>query len=158
MRHSRHNKIIELIETHEIDTQEALSNLLEESGFHVTQATISRDIKTLQLVKVLSSQGKYRYSVNSSDDHPLQNRYHKIIRESVISVSSSDTIVVVRTIPECADLVARYIHKLELEHTLAVLPGIDSVLIVADSPKNIESVKKQLGVHIYEQGNGGSHD
>ena len=66
MRYSRQNKIIELIENNEIDTQEKLAALLKECGFEVTQATISRDIKELQLVKTLSPSGKYKYAVQAS--------------------------------------------------------------------------------------------
>ena len=65
MRYSRQNKILDLITKYEIDTQERLANLLEEEGFKVTQATISRDIKELQLVKILNVNGRYKYAVST---------------------------------------------------------------------------------------------
>ena len=71
MRYSRQNKIIEIINNNEVDTQEKLAALLRESGYEVTQATISRDIKELQLVKTLSSSGKYKYATSASKDSPV---------------------------------------------------------------------------------------
>ena len=68
MRLSRQNKILELIEQNEIETQDKLASMLREYGYDVTQATVSRDIKELQLVKKLTSSGKYKYAVSASDD------------------------------------------------------------------------------------------
>ena len=83
MRYSRQNKILELINIHEIDTQENLAALLRESGYNVTQATVSRDIKELQLVKVLSSTGKYKYASNKTTDSAASDRFTKIFRETI---------------------------------------------------------------------------
>ena len=74
MRYSRQTKILELIASYEIDTQERLASMLKDSGFDVTQATVSRDIKELQLVKVLTSSGKYKYAVSSHSDLPASDR------------------------------------------------------------------------------------
>ena len=81
MRYSRQNKILELINNYEIDTQENLAAMLKENGYNVTQATVSRDIKELQLVKVLSSSGKYKYASSRSGDAPASDRFTKIFRE-----------------------------------------------------------------------------
>ena len=95
MRYSRQNKILELINSHEIGTQEDLATLLRESGFNVTQATVSRDIKELQLVKVLSSKGKYKYASRQSAEQPPSDRFTKIFRETITSFDSSGNIIVV---------------------------------------------------------------
>ena len=71
MRYSRQNKILDLITKYEIDTQERLASMLEAEGFKVTQATISRDIKELQLIKVLSTAGNYKYAVSTRHDTPI---------------------------------------------------------------------------------------
>ena len=102
MRYSRQNKIIELISSRDIGTQEELASLLRESGFEVTQATVSRDIKELQLVKVLSADGKYKYSAAKSQDQPTSDRFTKIFRETITSFDSSGNIVVVKTLSGCA--------------------------------------------------------
>ena len=83
MRISRQNKILELIEKHEIETQDKLVTLLRDYGYDVTQATVSRDIKELQLVKILSPSGKYRYSVSAGQDGPVSDRLSNIYRETV---------------------------------------------------------------------------
>ena len=75
MRYSRQNKILDLISNYEIDTQEKLASMLRANGFEVTQATVSRDIKELQLVKVLSSSGKYKYAVGTHKDLPASERF-----------------------------------------------------------------------------------
>ena len=103
MRYSRQNKIIELITNNEIDTQEKLVTMLRECGYEVTQATISRDIKELQLVKTLSSSGKYKYSVHKSQDLPVSDRFVKIFRETITSIDSSGNIIVVKTLSGCAN-------------------------------------------------------
>ena len=77
MRYPRQNKILELISNNEIETQEKLASMLKDEGFEVTQATISRDIKDLQLIKVLSASGKYKYAVSSRHDAPISDRYPK---------------------------------------------------------------------------------
>jgi transcriptional regulator of arginine metabolism len=86
MRYLRQNKIIEIIENNDVDTQEKLASMLKDEGFEVTQATISRDIKELQLVKTLSADGKYRYTVNHSSDLPLKERFEKTLNHTVVSI------------------------------------------------------------------------
>ena len=98
MRYSRQNKILDLISTHEIDTQENLAALLKANGFDVTQATVSRDIKELQLVKVLSSSGKYKYAISNHKDLPASERFTKIFRETITSFVTSGNIVAVKTL------------------------------------------------------------
>ena len=96
MRISRQNKILELIENNEIETQEKLASMLRDYGYEVTQATVSRDIKELQLVKTLSSSGKYKYVVSKSDDGPIPARLIDIYRSTVRSIKKSGNIVLLK--------------------------------------------------------------
>ena len=80
MRYSRQNKILELIKTHVVETQDQLQDLLEEAGYKVTQATISRDIKELQLVKVSIDKDRYKYTSGKFDKQPISERFVKIFR------------------------------------------------------------------------------
>lgn len=96
MRISRQNKILELIETYEIETQDKLASLLREFGYEVTQATISRDIKELHLIKILSSTGKYKYAVAATNDTPISGRLSNIFRETVKSTAYSGNIVLLK--------------------------------------------------------------
>ena len=75
MRIPRQNKILELIENYEIETQDKLASMLKSFGYEVTQATISRDIKELHLIKTLSSSGKYKYAVSTNEEGPLSGRF-----------------------------------------------------------------------------------
>ena len=98
MRYPRQNKILELISNNEIETQEKLASMLKDEGFEVTQATISRDIKDLQLIKVLSASGKYKYAVSSRHDAPISDRFVKIFRETITSFASAQNLIVIKTL------------------------------------------------------------
>ena len=93
MRYSRQNKILDLIKNNEIETQDKLASMLRDEGFEVTQATISRDIKELQLIKVLTGNGKYKYAVCKRSDAPISDRFVKIFRETIISCKSSHNLI-----------------------------------------------------------------
>ncbi len=82
MRYSRQNKILDLINRYEVETQDKLVELLKKSGYKVTQATISRDIKDLHLIKTLSSNGRYKYTVGLSPDQPVSERFINIFKET----------------------------------------------------------------------------
>ena len=140
MRYSRQNKIIELINNYEIDTQEKLVTMLRECGYEVTQATISRDIKELQLVKTLTSSGKYKYTVHKSQDLPVSERFVKIFRETITSVNASGNIVVVKTLSGCANAAGEAIDTSNFEHIIGSLAGDNTLLLIADSLDNVPKI------------------
>ena len=140
MRYSRQNKIIELIENNEIDTQEKLAALLKDCGYEVTQATISRDIKELQLVKTLSPSGKYKYAVHKSVDLPVSDRFIKIFRETITSVASSGNLIVVKTLSGCGNAAAEAIDCLELDHVVGSIAGDNTMLIIVDKEENVAEI------------------
>ncbi len=140
MRYSRQNKIVELINNYEIDTQEKLVTMLRECGYEVTQATISRDIKELQLVKTLTSSGKYKYTVHKSQDLPVSERFVKIFRETITSVNASGNIVVVKTLSGCANAAGEAIDTSNFEHIIGSLAGDNTLLLIADSPDNVPKI------------------
>ncbi|MEG0663351.1 MAG: arginine repressor, partial [Anaerovoracaceae bacterium] len=102
MRYSRQNKVLELITQQEVETQEKLCQLLKDAGYDVTQATVSRDIKELQLVKSLSSTGKYKY-IQSREDGPISDRFVKIFKETIKAVTPAGNIIVVKTLSGCGN-------------------------------------------------------
>jgi transcriptional regulator of arginine metabolism len=138
MRYSRQNKIIELIEGIDIDTQERLSELLKESGFDVTQATISRDIKELQLVKTLTSSGKYKYAQADNVSQIVTNRFFRIFRETILSVAGAGNIIIVKTLSGCASAAAEAIDNLDYPHILGSVAGDNTFFILVDDPKNVQ--------------------
>ncbi|MDR2131991.1 MAG: arginine repressor [Clostridiales Family XIII bacterium] len=140
MRYSRQNKILELINGHEIDTQEKLAALLKKSGHKATQATISRDIKELQLIKTLTPSGKYKYAVNASQDKPASERFVKIFRETVQSVEHSGNIIVIKTLPGCANAAAEAIDSLRFANILGSIAGDNTILLITAENANVASL------------------
>lgn len=144
MRYSRQNKIIEIINNNEVDTQEKLASLLKEQGFEVTQATISRDIKELQLVKTLSSSGKYKYAVNTSNDLPLTDRFVKIFRQTVISVDSAENLIIVKTLSGCASAAGEAIDTSRMAHIKGSIAGDNTLLIIVDEKANVPAILQEF--------------
>lgn len=144
MRYSRQNKIIEIINNNEVDTQEKLASLLKEQGFEVTQATISRDIKELQLVKTLSSSGKYKYAVNTSNDLPLTDRFVKIFRQTVISVDSAENLIIVKTLSGCASAAGEAIDTSRMAHIKGSIAGDNTLLIIVDEKSNVPAILQEF--------------
>ncbi len=144
MRISRQNKILELIEQYEIDTQDKLVAMLREHGYEVTQATISRDIKELQLIKALSPSGKYRYAASRTADGPVSDRLSNIYRETVRSIVSSGNIVLIKALSGCANAAAETLDNFGLEHVIGSVAGDNTVLLVVDDPANTQAVVDRL--------------
>ena len=136
MRISRQNKILELIENNEIETQEKLASMLREFGYEVTQATVSRDIKELQLVKTLSPSGKYKYSVSSSEDGPVPERLVEIYRSTVRSIAKSGNIILLKCISGCANAAGEALDTTDLKHVIGSVAGDNTLLLVIDDPAN----------------------
>lgn len=136
MRYTRHNIILELISENEIETQEKLASMLKERGFNVTQATVSRDIKELQLIKVLTASGKYKYSKSKEYDAPISDRFTKIFKETVTSVDYSGNIVVVKTLSGCANAAAEAIDSTKFPHIVGTVAGDNTFIVIVDDPDN----------------------
>ena len=149
MRYARQNKILELIEKNEVETQEKLSQLLRENGYDVTQATISRDIKELQLIKTLSSTGKYMYAAGINHAAPVTDRFVKIFRETIKSIDTAGNIVIVKTLSGCANAACEAIDSLNFPHVLGSIAGDNTIFMVVDKPENskvfIEEFNNLLG-------------
>jgi len=140
MRYTRQNKIIELISLNEVDTQEKLAELLRNSGFEVTQATVSRDIKELQLVKTPAASGQYKYTLPEQSVKQTTDRYSKIFKDTTQTVAGSGNIVVVKTLTGCANASCEAIDSMEFPHILGTIAGDNTVFIVCDSPKNVSKL------------------
>ncbi|MBQ3924004.1 MAG: arginine repressor, partial [Firmicutes bacterium] len=108
-------------------------------GYNVTQATVSRDIKELQLVKKLSSSGRYKY-VQSKDEGPISGRFVKIFKETITSVEAAGNIVVIKTLSGCGSAAAEAIDSLGIEHLVGSVAGDNTILIVIDDEKNVSEI------------------
>ena len=131
MKAQRQAKIVEIISNANVETQEQLLQALTDQGFSSTQATISRDIKELRIVKELTSLGTYRYCVPEKDAPPaLSDRLNNIFRECVISVYYAENLVVIHTLPGMANAAASALDAMRSGAVLGTLAGDDTVVIV----------------------------
>ena len=144
MRYSRQNKVLELINTQEIETQEKLCQLLKDAGYDVTQATVSRDIKELQLIKTLSASGNYKYAAGASFDGPITDRFVKIFKETIKSLDSAGNIIVVKTLSGCGPAAGEAIDSLALPHIVGSVAGDNTIMIVVDDPGHTDEVLKEF--------------
>ena len=143
-RNSRQSKILELISLQEIETQEELVNALRDSKFDVTQATVSRDIKELGLIKILSDSKKYKYAVVNSTVQALSNKCLNIFKECVISIKSAMNLVVVKVIKGTAGMVSGLIDQISLPQVLGCTYGDDTVMIITNDQDDAFTVKDKL--------------
>ena len=146
MRFSRQNKILEIIESHDIETQEELVDNLRQTGYDVTQATVSRDIRELSLVKIHTSGGKTKYAISKSDESNVTDRTLRVFADTVLSVTSSNNIVVIKTLIGCANAACESIDMMNLPNILGTIAGDNTIFIVCDSETNI----KDLVAHFQE--------
>ena len=110
----RQSKILEIISTKEIETQDELVAQLKSANFDITQATISRDIKELGLIKVLGSEGRYKYALVDSGEQGVSNKNVNLFKMCVISVKAVNNVCVIKTVKQFALGVCSLIDKLNL--------------------------------------------
>lgn len=131
MKTQRQAKIMEIISTRDIETQEQLLEALQEAGFNSTQATISRDIKELRVVKELTSFGTYRYTTSArGGNHTFSARLNTIFRECILSIDYAQNLIVIKTMPGLASAAASAIDGMNMSVVLGTLAGDDTVMIV----------------------------
>ena len=144
MKYNRHAKILELIERHEIETQDELAEKLREIGVEVTQATISRDIRELRLVKVLSGEGRYRYASVNQDAASMSDRLLIILREAFVSSDYANNILIVKTLPGMAQAVASSVDALGWYEVVGTIAGDDTLMIVCRAERFAEELMERF--------------
>lgn len=130
MKTRRHAMILEIINEVPVETQEELLNRLKENGFNVTQATVSRDIKELRLLKSLSPDGKYRYTSIKKSTSDLQGNIRNFFNNSVIMVKSAQNIVVIKTMAGMANALCASIDSMDFDGLIGTIAGDDTIFIV----------------------------
>lgn len=131
MKSQRQAKILEIISNRDVETQEQLLTALQEAGFRGTQATISRDIKELRIIKEQTGFGTYRYATSSSElNGTFTNRMNTIFRECVVSFDYAQNIVVIHTLPGLASAAASAVDGMNMSAVLGSLAGDDTVVVV----------------------------
>lgn len=130
MKTRRHAKILELIKEFDIDTQDELLRYLRENGFDVTQATVSRDIKELRLVKTLSQTGKYKYSTGTDNANDMSSKFYSLFSDSVLSVEAAQNLIVVKCMTGMAQAVCASMDAMYWQGFVGTLAGEDTIFIV----------------------------
>ena len=131
MKIARHAQIIKLINQYDIETQEELAKKLEESGFAVTQATISRDIRQLKLTKVPKENGGSRYAVLQNAPSEVGSRYARVLKDAYISVDLAKNILVIKTVSGMAMAAAAAFDEMNWNEIVGCIGGDDTILCVA---------------------------
>ncbi|SHE45386.1 transcriptional regulator, ArgR family [Seinonella peptonophila] len=126
----RHIKIREIISGQEIETQDDLVEALQKEGYPATQATISRDIKELHLVKVPAETGGYKYSLPADPRFNPFQKLQRMLQESFIGIEQSENLIVIKTLPGNAHAVASLLDRLDWSEIIGTIAGDDTILIV----------------------------
>ena len=146
MKGNRQKKILEIISRYHIETQDDLIERLLMEGFSVTQATVSRDIRELQLNKVMTGKGSYRYVAPKKEEMVAGMKINAALVESIISVDYAQNLVVVHTLPGLAQAVAAGIDNLALAEVLGCVAGDDTIMIATKSEAAAKSISERIHV------------
>jgi len=144
MKYSRQSKILELIEKYQIETQEELVEKLREHGMDVTQATVSRDIKELRLIKVMVDDQHYKYAPISQTEGTITNKLLTIFTESFVSCDYANNIVVIKTLPGMAQASASAVDALKWPEIIGTIAGDDTIMVVCRAELIAEELVNKL--------------
>ena len=144
MKAMRHAMILQLIESMEIDTQEVLAEQLLHRGVRVTQATISRDIKELRLIKVLSDNGTYKYAAADRAEKNISDRMMRLFSESVVTMIEAENLIVIKTLAASAALAAEAIDSMNWPEIAGTLAGENTIFVAVRSRDMVPTVMNRF--------------
>ncbi len=144
MKTSRQNKIVELINQYDVETQEELADLLNKEGYHVTQATVSRDIRELKLSKVTASNGKQKYAVLMDHQAGLNEKYVRVLRDAFVSADHAGNILVIKTISGMAMAAAAALDALNFSGIVGCIAGDDTIMCAVRTETESISIMAEI--------------
>ena len=148
MKVNRHAKIVQLINKYQIETQEELADYLNQNGFRVTQATVSRDIRDLKLTKVPADNGKQKYAVLQSGQNDLGEKYIRILNDGFLSMDMAQNILVIKTVSGMAMAVAAALDAMKWNEIVGCIAGDDTIMCAVRSVDDtiilMEKIRKLL--------------
>lgn len=144
LKNSRHKRILEIIRSQNIETQEELMQKLCESGYSVTQATVSRDINTLRLVKIPDGSGGYKYSETGLKSSVNTSKYFAMFTENVTSVSRGQNIVCLKCLTGMAQAVCASFDSINKENIVGTIAGEDTIFILCKTDKDAEALTDEM--------------
>ena len=144
MKAKRQALIREIVENQSIQTQEELADALREHGMVVTQATDSRDIKEMHLLKVLAEDGSYRYATMDKEEQGTSDRLIRMLADSVVSMASANNLIVIRTLPGSAHVAGEAVDSLRWSEVLGTIAGDNTILVIVRSNEDVEPVMRRF--------------
>lgn len=144
MKAKRQALIRAIVEEQSIQTQEELAEALRAHGMVVTQATVSRDIKEMHLLKVLADDGGYRYATMEKGDQGMNDRLIRMLSDSVVEMNSVNNLIVIRTLPGSAHVAAEAVDNLKWGEILGTIAGDNTILVIVRSNDEVETVMKHF--------------
>ena len=144
MKARRQAMIREIVENQSIQTQEELAEALRAHGMVVTQATVSRDIKEMHLLKVLADNGNYRYATMEKGDSGMNDRLIRMLSDSVVDISSANNLIVIHTLPGSAHVAAEAIDSLKWQEVLGTIAGDNTILAIIRSNDEVDEVVRRF--------------
>ena len=144
MKSKRHAKILEIIRKYNIETQEELSDRLEQEGFAVTQATVSRDIRELKLTKVSSQTGRQKYVALSENHVDMSEKYIRVFKDGFFSMDMAQNILVIKTVSGMAMAVAAALDAMDCHEIVGSIAGDDTIMCAVRTVEDTENLMKRL--------------
>ncbi len=144
MKKIRHNKMIELIQKYEIETQEELAERLRDAGFAVTQATVSRDIRELKLSKLSIGGGRQKYVAMLKEDGNFGDKYVRVLKEGFISMDMAQNILVVRTVSGMAMAVAAALDAMKFPEVVGCIAGDDTIFVAVRTVEHTQMLMEKI--------------
>lgn len=144
MKKSRHQRIKELVEQFEIETQEELADRLRGDGYTVTQATVSRDIRELKLSKIPMGNGRQKYTILMQSEHYLSDKYIRVLKDGFVSMDMAQNILVVKTVSGMAMAVAAAIDAMKLKEIVGSIAGDDTIMMAVRTVEDTRIVMDKL--------------
>lgn len=144
MKTKRQTKILELIQKHDIETQEELSAYLTKDGYQVTQATVSRDIRELKLTKIAMDNGRQRYAVLSDADTGMAEKLVRVLREGFVSMDYAGNILVIKTVSGMASAVGAAVDAIKLSEIIGSIAGDDTLMCVIRTEEDAVNIMNKL--------------
>ncbi|MDP4096729.1 transcriptional regulator ArgR [Paenibacillus sp. P96] len=148
MKGQRHIKIREIITHQDIETQDELVEELREAGFQVTQATVSRDIKELLLIKVPMDDGRYKYSLPSDQRYNPVHKLKRALVDNFLQIDSTGNLIVMKCLPGTANSIAALLDSIEWPEIMGTISGDDTILIICRTDDNSVAVVNQIMSYI----------
>lgn len=144
MKAKRQALIREIVEKQNVQTQEELAEALRAQGMLVTQATVSRDIKEMHLLKVLAEDGSYRYATMDRESQTTSDRLIRMLTDCVIEIASSNNLIVIHTLSGSAHIAAEAIDSLKWAEVLGTIAGDNTILVIARSNDEVDAIVRRV--------------